>query len=72
MVAGALTGALFKSTGEYLPTCRLLIRPQRLPCLALPPSWCEACLGSSHYCLSIRGGLELDEDTGLSTLYCAV
>jgi hypothetical protein len=65
MVAGALTGALFKSTGER-SSRSILIHSQRFHFL---PSWCEACLGSSYYCLSLRGSVELGEDTRLSTLY---
>lgn len=66
MLAGALTGALFKSTGECLLMCHLFIIIQRLHYLSC--SGCEACFGSRYYCFSIRGSLELGEDTRLSTL----
>jgi hypothetical protein len=68
MLAGAITGALFKSTGECLLMRQLLI-PLSVHLLS---SGCEASIGSSYYCFSIRGNVELGKDTRLSTLWCLI
>jgi Tim17/Tim22/Tim23/Pmp24 family len=64
MAAGALTGALFKSTGGRFS---FSVRTHLM--FAFLHSWCETCVGSSYYSISVRGCLELDKDTRLSTLY---
>ena len=46
MVAGALTGALFKSTGGCLAWCQLLISTRAF---SFPPAGVKPALAADHY-----------------------
>ena len=68
MAAGALTGALFKSTGEqfsYLP-CPFMYPESSY---FFVPSWGEACFGGSDCGFCICGGLELGQNARLRLYY---
>ena len=65
MAAGALTGALFKSTGEQF-SCSLARSRTLSHRVSSVPSWGEACLGDSDCGLGLCGGLELGKDARLS------
>ena len=71
MAAGAITGALFKSTGEQYSYLWPVHVTETFYFLSVP-SWGEACLGYGNYGLSICGGLELGKNSRLRYILYAV
>jgi hypothetical protein len=69
MAAGALTGALFKSTGELFSYLSCPFMYPESSCFSFVPSWGKACFGGSDCGLRICGSVELGKDPRLSLHY---
>lgn len=69
MAAGALTGALFKSTGELFSYLFCPFMYPESSCFSFVPSWGKACFGGRDCGLGICRSLELGKDARLNLHY---